>query len=54
MPIGQSVAEIWRFSIFFQNGGHSPSWICNTRVGPPMKSIFWRLSLSKFGLIDVQ
>ena len=31
MPIGQTVAELWRFN-GFQNGGHPPSWICCTRV----------------------
>ena len=38
VQIGQGVAEIWPFS-FFQDGGRPPSWICNTRVGPPTKCI---------------
>ena len=28
IKIGQTVAEIWRFNVFFQNGGRPPSWIC--------------------------
>jgi len=31
MPIGQTVAELWRFN-GLQNGGHPPSWVCCTRV----------------------
>jgi len=30
-PIGQTVAEIWRF-VFFQYGGRPPSCICFARV----------------------
>jgi len=28
IKIGPTVAEIWRFNGFFQNGGRPPSWIC--------------------------
>jgi len=31
--IGQTVAEIWRFDVFFQNGGRPPSWICWAPIG---------------------
>jgi len=31
VPIGQTVAEIWRF-FDFHNGGRPPSWICYTPV----------------------
>jgi len=27
IKIGRTVAEIWRFNGFFQNGGRPPSWI---------------------------
>jgi len=27
VAISQTVAEIWQFIIFFQYGGHLPSWI---------------------------
>jgi len=30
IKIGQTVAEMWRFN-GFQNGGRSPSWICEIR-----------------------
>ena len=33
IKIGQTVAEIWRFNGFFQNGGGPPSWICRVRIG---------------------
>jgi len=33
IKISQTVAEIWRFNGFFQNGGRSPSWICWARIG---------------------
>jgi len=33
IKIGQTVAEIWRFNSFFQNGGRPPSWICWAPTG---------------------
>ena len=33
IKIGQTVAEIWRFDGFFQNGGRPPSWICWAPIG---------------------
>jgi len=33
IKIDQTVAEIWRFNGFFQNGGPPPSWICRARIG---------------------
>jgi len=33
IKIGQTVAEIWRFNVFFQNGGRPPSWICWAPTG---------------------
>jgi len=30
--IGQTVAEIWRFFLFFPDVGRPPSWICDARV----------------------
>jgi len=33
IKIGQTVAEIWRFNGFFQNGGRPPSWISLVRIG---------------------
>ena len=33
IKIGRTVAEIWRFNGFFQNGGRPPSWICWAPVG---------------------
>jgi len=33
IKIGQTVAEIWRFNGFFQNGGRPPSWISLARIG---------------------
>jgi len=33
IKIGQTVAEIWRFNIFFQNDGGPPSWICRAHIG---------------------
>jgi len=31
--IGETVAEIWRFNGFFQNGDRPPSWICWAPIG---------------------
>jgi len=45
--IGQTVAEIWRFFDFFQDGGRTPSWICDDRVWTTTKGIWWSLSLCK-------
>jgi len=33
IKIDLTVAEIWRFTGFFQNGGRPPSWICRARIG---------------------
>ena len=33
IEIDQTVAEIWRFNGFFQNGGRPPSWICWAPIG---------------------
>jgi len=33
IEIGQTVAEIWQFNEFFQNGGRPPSWICWAPIG---------------------
>jgi len=33
IKIDQTVAEIWRFNGFFQNGGRPPCWICRARIG---------------------
>jgi len=33
IKIDQTVAEIWRFKGFFQNGGRPPSWICRVCIG---------------------
>jgi len=33
IKIDQTVAEIWQFNGFFQNGGRPPSWICRARIG---------------------
>ena len=33
IKIGQTVAEIWRFNGFFQNGGRPPSCICWAPIG---------------------
>jgi len=33
IEIDQTVAEIWRFNGFFQNGGRLPSWICWALIG---------------------
>jgi len=30
MAIGLTLAELWRFNGFFQNGGYPPSWILKT------------------------
>jgi len=32
MAIGQTIAEIWRFFDFFQDGGRPPSWIYDADV----------------------
>jgi len=32
VAIGQTVAEIWRVFVFFQDGSRPPFWICNARV----------------------
>jgi len=39
IKIGRTVAEIWRFNSFFQNGNRSPSWICWVPIGPPTITI---------------
>jgi len=28
VEIGRTVADIWQFFYFFQDGGRLPSWIC--------------------------
>jgi len=28
IKIGHTVAKVWRFNAFFQNGGRPSSWIC--------------------------
>ena len=33
IKIGQTVADIWRFNGFFQNGGRPTSWICWAPIG---------------------
>ena len=33
IKIGQTVADIWRFNRFFQNGGRPPCWICWAPIG---------------------
>jgi len=33
IKIDQTVAEIWRFNVFFQNGDRPSSWICWARIG---------------------
>jgi len=33
IKIGWTVAEIWRFYVFFQNGGRPPPWICWAPIG---------------------
>ena len=33
LKIGRTVAEIWRFVVFFRNGGRPPSWICWAPIG---------------------
>jgi len=33
IEIGRTVAEIWLFNGFFQNGGRLPSWICWVPIG---------------------
>jgi len=33
IKIGQTFAEIWRVTVFFQNGGRPPSWICCSPTG---------------------
>ena len=42
----RTVAEIWRFIVFFQNAGPSLSWICYTRVGrlPPQMFEFDKMA----------
>jgi len=32
IKIDQTIAEIWRFNGFSQNGGRPPSWICRARI----------------------
>jgi len=32
IKFGETVAEIWRFKGFFQNGGRPPSWICRACI----------------------
>jgi len=33
IKIGRTVADIWRFNVFFQNGCRPPSWICWVPTG---------------------
>jgi len=50
VQIGQTVAEIWSFSIF-QDGGRPPSWICYTPVWTTHVLYFGGLwHCAKFGL----
>lgn len=32
VPVSQTVAEIWSFFVYFQNGGRLPYWICVMRI----------------------
>jgi len=44
-----TIAEIWRYIDFFQNGGRPPSWIFSHVFGPLAESIWRSLSVCKFG-----
>jgi len=40
ITISQTVAEIWRFNVFFQNGSRPPSWICWPHIGTTHDNYF--------------
>ena len=46
---GDQSNRCWDMAIFlfFQDGGRAPSWICDERVWPLTKGIWWSLSLYK-------
>jgi len=33
IKIRQTIAQVWRFNFFFQNGGRPPSWISWAPIG---------------------
>jgi len=40
IKVDQTVAEIWRFDGFFQNGVRPPSWICRAHIGTTREDYF--------------
>jgi len=49
IKIGLTVAEIWRFNVFFQNGSRLPSWICRAPIGTTHNDHLVVYRYAKFG-----
>ena len=52
VAIGQAVAEIWQFFLFFQDDGRSSYWICDARVWTTYDRYLVVFITAKFVAID--
>ena len=50
--IGQTVAEIMRFNVFFRNGGRPPSWISRAPIGTTRDDHFM-VSIVEQNLVEI-